>query len=323
MDTDAKMLSDTWRSLRHNSSLRANLFRDISRITLSLARHTFPHIGSLRMDDRGFVRLSNRPLTLRLQHLENEGIPTQISRGQLYFTSDAYILDLLACYDSKLRHQPNSMLDFVDGCSQMAAVTALRATHSHYLQRDFRYGPFIFMLTDLHQSNIFVDENWNVKYIIDLEWTCTQPIEMLRAPYWLTDRSVDNLLPEDGLEEFTKMHAEFLESFEKEEKKMQDRDPNFNIPLFGRQFTDIMRSCWENGSFWFFYALENPKGLFSLFYYHLLPRYGPTDPNFYNGFCSYWAVDAAELVGKKLKDKEDYDIKLREAFQKESEGSQR
>lgn len=36
------------------------------------------------MDDRGVVRLANRPLTLRLHQLENEGILTNMKRSTTY-----------------------------------------------------------------------------------------------------------------------------------------------------------------------------------------------------------------------------------------------
>ncbi|EEP78370.1 predicted protein [Uncinocarpus reesii 1704] len=312
-EASASMLSKTWSDFRHDDTRRANLFRDMSRINLTLACQPLPHIGSLRIDDQGFLHLSNRPLTLRLQHLENEGIPTHIGRDQVYFTSESYVLDLLACYDNKLRYQPNSVLDKFDGCAQMAAITVMRATHPHYLQRGLRRGPFILTLTDLHQSNIFVDQDWNIKYIIDLEWACSQPVDMLRAPYWLTDRPVDSLLPDDGLEEFSKTHNEFLEIFEQEEKAI--RKAESHRLLFCHSLAGIIRNGLENGSFWFFYALENPKGLFSLFFYHLMPRYGDsTNPNFYDVMSAYWDVNAANVVERKLKDKEDYEANLRKAF---------
>src|SRR5580700_2489332 len=72
-ETDGKMLSESWEKLRHNQNRRTNLFRDLSRIILSLAQLPLPRIGSLTIDDRGILTLSNRPLTLRLHHLENEG----------------------------------------------------------------------------------------------------------------------------------------------------------------------------------------------------------------------------------------------------------
>jgi hypothetical protein len=46
------------------------------------------------------------------------------------------------------------------------------------------------MLTDLHGPNIFVDQDWHIKHIIDLEWACSLPIEMLGPPYWMTGCTV-------------------------------------------------------------------------------------------------------------------------------------
>lgn len=35
----------------------------------------------------------------------------------------------------------------------------------------------MFTLTDLHQSNIFVDNDWHITAIVDLEWACSRPIK--------------------------------------------------------------------------------------------------------------------------------------------------
>jgi hypothetical protein len=48
---------------------------------------------------------------------------------------------------------------------------------------------------DLYQNNIFVDENWYITLLIDLEWACSLPIEMLYPPYWLTGMAVDRIEP--------------------------------------------------------------------------------------------------------------------------------
>ncbi|KAJ0127283.1 Uncharacterized protein HZ326_29615 [Fusarium oxysporum f. sp. albedinis] len=51
--------------------------------------------------------------------------------------------------------------------------------------------------TDLHASNIFVDEEWNVTCFVDLEWISALPVEMLAVPYWLTGCKIDEI--EGGL----------------------------------------------------------------------------------------------------------------------------
>lgn len=44
-----------------------------------------------------------------------------------------------------------------------------------------RSRPFLLQLTDIYPSNIFVDRDWNFMTIIDLEWMCALPAEMLYA----------------------------------------------------------------------------------------------------------------------------------------------
>jgi hypothetical protein len=104
--TDTVMLSESWDKLRHDQKRRTDLFRGLSQIILSLARLPFDRIGSLTIDDQGILKHTNRPLTLRLHHLENETVPTNIDRDLTYSTSDSYFMDLLSYHDSRLRHAP-------------------------------------------------------------------------------------------------------------------------------------------------------------------------------------------------------------------------
>ncbi|RMZ80972.1 hypothetical protein DV738_g2348, partial [Chaetothyriales sp. CBS 135597] len=85
-----------------------------------------------------------------------------------------------------LLHDPNMIYDGDDCRGNMAAKTLLRAVSHHYINKARRNGPFLLQFTDLHASNIFVDEAWNITCLLDLEWVCALPSEMLAVPYWLT-----------------------------------------------------------------------------------------------------------------------------------------
>ncbi|KAE8311255.1 hypothetical protein BDV41DRAFT_565942 [Aspergillus transmontanensis] len=95
-NSEVQMLSETWDKDHHHRDKRINLFRGLSRIMLSLSQIPLPRIGSWTLDPNGALRLSNRPLTLRLHQLENGGIPTNIGRTLTHPAADAYYLDLLA-----------------------------------------------------------------------------------------------------------------------------------------------------------------------------------------------------------------------------------
>lgn len=89
-----RMLSETWDKLPHHPDKTVNLYRDLSRIMLSLSQRPLPRIGSWTIDSNGILQLSNRPLTLRLHQLENAGIPTNIGRGLTYPSTDLYYLEV-------------------------------------------------------------------------------------------------------------------------------------------------------------------------------------------------------------------------------------
>lgn len=82
---------------------------------------------------------------------------------------------MLAYQDHRLRFQPNSILGRPDGVFQLSALVALRALLPVFWKQDVRDDAFVLTLPDLHQSNIFVDDDWNIVGVIDLEFAPVQP----------------------------------------------------------------------------------------------------------------------------------------------------
>lgn len=291
-------------------TIKDNLFRGLSRIILSLSQIELPSLGAWTLDLDGYLRL-NSPLTLRLHQFENAGIPTGMRRDMTYPTTESYYLDLLSLHDNRMFYQPNPMDDADDGRAQMARLTIMRALLPHFTNRELRRGPFLYRLTDLHPSNIFVDGNWNIKSLVDLEWACSLPAETLRAPYWLTGRSIDEL-SEDHLEPFERAYKEFLEVFEEEEKKVLHLR---GMPCYR---TQLMRQGWRTGSFWYFHALKSPKGLFNLFRQHIQPIFAAmhqVSDEFSRIVSDYWTADVESVISSKLRDREQYQRVLSKRFE--------
>lgn len=306
-ETRGKMLACTWEDHRHRKDLRTNLFKGLSRIMLTIAKVPVPRIGSFTLDDQGFLVLNNRPLTMEIQQLEAEKIPTNIARDTTYSSVESYVHDSLAVHDNRLDYQPNAISDRLDGISQVASLTIMKAVFTHFFARKFRRGPFVFILNDLHQGNIFVDENWNITCLIDLEWACSRPIEMLHPPHWLTTRWVDQI----DLDEYTPLHQEFIKCCEEEEQQFQIEG--------AVSISELMNRGWDNGSFWYSLALKSPAGLYPLFYDNIRPLFTKNeDPKMVGYFASvakhYWTPDLEDFLARKLKDKAFYDEKLREEF---------
>jgi len=287
------MLSETFDSHICDPMRRQNLFKDLSRIMVSLAKIPQPRIGSFTIDNKGFLSLTNRPLTLRLQALENEGVPTNIHRLQTYECAESYALDLLAYHDSRLLYQPNSINDELDGRRQMSTLGLMRSVLPQFINPKTKRGPFFVGLSDLHQSNIFVNERWQVTCLIDLEWACSHPGEMLRPPYWLTGRNLDRL---EGahFDLFSDYRREFMAEFQHQEKLITSEDSR----------SAMMEENWKLGSFWFFHALESTKGLYNIFKQHIMPQYSRDEdlPN----ISQYWSKDSSKIINSKLEEREVY-----------------
>lgn len=311
--TRGAMLSNTWREGQHNTKLRTNLLRDLSRIFLSLCRVPLPSIGSFIIDNNGFLRLANRPLSVEIELLENENIPTDIPREYTYSTVDSYVIDVLGAHDNRFRYQPNAVNNLGDCAYQLSVLTAMRTIFQSVFTRSFRRGPFVFVFTDLHQSNIFVDSDWHITCLVDLEWACTRPIEMVMPPYWLTDKGVDELVPV----EYDVIRRQFMELLAAEEKELgcaaliKSNDRTALLRL-----SDVMNRTWETGAFWYALALSSPSGLFTIFSNHIKPlfckdyneEFGVVMPFFFE-------KDVGRVAGRKLADKKEYDRNLRDAFE--------
>ncbi|RAL06348.1 uncharacterized protein BO80DRAFT_460557 [Aspergillus ibericus CBS 121593] len=343
-EEQGEMLSNSWPEKHMEARLRMNLFRSLSRILLSITRIRLSKIGSFVIDRSGFLRLANRPLSLEIQDLENEEIPTSIPRGCTYSTVDSYATALLHMHDSRLRHQPNAINDLEDYLYQTSALTAMRTAFPSFFRSELRHGPFVLMLTDLHQSNIFVDKDWHITCLVDLEWACTRPIEMLRTPTWLTNKAVDEIAEE--AEEYDIRRREFINVLAAEEQKVEAVHPQqpsttpkgswamravdeiIETPdacdemyaagvTYETRLSTIMKESWESGAFWYSLALASPTGLFSVFYKQVQPRflrYCPDHDGFQQVMPWYWSQDFVKIGPRKIADKTDYDLRLKEAF---------
>ncbi|RLM00024.1 hypothetical protein CFD26_107602 [Aspergillus turcosus] len=299
-------------TLRGDKTRRQALFSDLARIILTLNRTDFPRIGSLTLNNDGVISLTNRPLTLRLQTLENEGIPT-IPRDSVYQATESYLLDLLQCHDNRIYHQPNAIHDTEDGQEQLAALTMMRALLPQFISRQYRHGPFRLTLTDLQPGNIFVDEEWHITAVIDLEFAAVLPVELQTPVYWLTGRTIDDIEHGEHLETFESRINEYIKAFEEQER---------NDPCSDFSHAQIMRSCWDKRSFWYFQAMHSPKGLLHVFREHIQHYYCEEHCRkrvFDETVSPYWCEGAKSLIRRKVEDEARYKNQLKERF---GQGSQ-
>lgn len=307
------MPSKTWEAKRDDERLRTNLYRSLSRVMITLARIPLPRIGAFRVDDHGRLRLDNRPLSFDFVMMENEGIPLDIPRDATYSAVDAFVLDILSTFDRRLLHQTNGVSSAEDTYHQIAGLTASRAAIPQILERKLRHGPFIFTMTDLHQSNILVDSDWNITKFIDLEFCCSYPLECQQPPYWLTNQGVDQI--DEG--ENGQQHARFVDVLTEEEEKEEGKCGEHQMVL-----SSTLRQAWKSGAFWAGLALTSPSGFTNLFYRRILSFLGLSkipNPACYRVLIKLWQPSAFEIVKRKVNDLEVYERELEEAFAEKGE----
>lgn len=302
------MLSVPWDEKRNDEKRQENLQRSLARIMVSLARVPLPRIGSFRLDEGGYLHLINRPLSIATAMHENEGIPHDLPRDKTFSNADDFVLEHVTTFESRLIHQPNAVNGRHDALRQMTSFVAARSILPQLFRRDLCDGPFVFQVTDLHRSNIFVDNNWNITSIIDLEFSGSLPIEFLETPYWLTGKLVDEVDPV----EFEPIQDKFLE-YVRQEEQLQG--------CAGRTepIASIIQQAWTNGAFWATTALSGPITFTNTFYDRILPDcFSFTDDDFreadYSFFARMWRPGAQDIVDKKLQDLEGYTERLKAEF---------
>lgn len=296
-------LAASWEDGRHDPERRQRLFRCIARVMLSLARVPLPRIGAFEFNNDCTVTLTNRPLSCGMMILENDGAPTTV-RGT-YSSTESYVSDMITFHDTQFLNNPNATFSDRDCRGQMAIRTLLRTLAHHYIKTELRNGPFLLQFTDLHGSNIFVDEQWdNITCLIDLEWLCALPAEMLTVPYWITGCSIDEIV--EQFDEFDKVRKEFMVEFEKEERKMVEH--SFSL-------ASIIDEMWESKGVWFWYCLRSVNAIRFVLEDHVCPVFStPLSKETEEILCKLWREDSVEVVEKKIADYEQYRAELQRAF---------
>ncbi|TWU71170.1 hypothetical protein ED733_002968 [Metarhizium rileyi] len=192
---------------------------------------------------------------------------------------------------------------------QMSIRTLLRTLSHNYIKKEWRNGPFLLQLTDLHQSNIFVDNDWNITCLLDLEWLCALPPEALYVPYWLTNQGIADLVDEGdcrSLTEYNCVWQEFMQAFSEEESKVKLAWP----------LKRIIQDMWQSKGTWFWLSLKSVDAAYYLVSDHLCPRFSADlSLHVVESFSQFWKEGANELVVKKVSDYHDYEEELGRLFE--------
>lgn len=281
------------------------MLRGMARIILSLARIPQPRIGSFQFHNDCTVTLTNRPLTCSTMILENDGTPRVMSPNDTYSCTEPFVADMLNMHDNRLLSNPNAIDDEQECRSQMATRTLLRCLVHHFISRERRNGPFLLQFTDLHASNLFVDQDWNITCLVDLEWVCALPSEMISAPYWLSGV---------GIEEITEEHLENYKGIVQEFIRIV-RDTGSETHGHCSMLAGIMRDMWDSQGIWCWYCLESVNAMYFLAADHICPRFSTAfSENTEQILSGLYCEDSDKVVAKKVEDQNRYVRELRGLF---------
>jgi hypothetical protein len=300
-------LSDTLRDFRGIDTHRMeNLCRDISRIMLSLASKSQSNIGSLRFNNDGSIALASRPLFCAHSILESEGAPRVVDKT--YKTSANFIDDLLQFREEAFRAQPNAVNDEEDCYLQILHMILLRRWKPQLLDSNAE-GPFALQLTDFHANNIFVDDQWNIVALIDLEFVCALPTSMMSVPHWLSVDAIDEI--GDQPNTFGEMHDFFMQIF-----RDQERSLNHEHSI---QLASTIQDAWVTGSYWFYRCFTSINGMACCLEDHLYEKFQfglsqDEERRYAKMTSSEWSSDPKAFVEQKLRDKTKYNNDMAQLF---------
>ncbi|OAL30141.1 hypothetical protein AYO20_08857 [Fonsecaea nubica] len=68
----------------------------------------------------------------------------------------------------------------------------------------------------------------------------------------------------------------------------------------------MVEENWNNGSFWFFHALETTKGFYNMSKQNVMPRFSGDDSSEFPDISLYWSSDVDKMIRSKLDERERY-----------------
>lgn len=291
---------------------RRNLYHSLSRIMLSIGRIPQLKIGAFRFDPTdNTIALANRPVTCDAVMLENEGVPRILQPGVLYTSAQAYVDKLLEFQKARFQALANSVSSREDCESQMSVWVVFRAVADYFrnLHRgedeDSNNGPFRLCLTDFNAANFYIDKDWNITVMYDLEWIVALPLSMHEPPHWLTWKPLGQYAGKH-FDEFSAARDGFMEVFRAEEKAQSQGCDSTPI-------SNAMDASWASGRYWFNTSLLSVNGLHLITQYRLRQVFGLEEP-VGREYWRLWAPNAEAVAQQKVRDRMAYVTNLAALF---------
>lgn len=124
----------------------------------------------------------------------------------------------------------------------------------------------------------------------------------------MTGRPIDDIEHGEHLDDFQEVMTEFINAFNDQEECVHTSDASQ---------AEIMRKSWDRGSFWYFQAVNSPKGLLRVFNEHIQHMFCEehcTQRVFDRTVSPYCSVGAEEFIQTKVEQEAEYKDQIRKRF---------
>lgn len=254
-----------------DSTVLQRAYSSIVKILLELNDCRFPWIGSLCIDDSRRFKINKRAMTLNMNELVEQGnFPPQRFSQQCYTNPTKYFVSLADDHLNHLETQRNNAFTDEDDCRKKYIARCLfRKIAKSFSTAD--RSPRLFP-ESLHPSQVIVDENLNVRGVVDWKFTYAAPVEFVGcSPWWLLltrPASWDGGL-DDFIAKYIPRQKLFLETLRTCEEEMIQSGVTLRSPYL----SDQMAESVENGNFWFYLAATSSYIFDDVYWKFIHPKY--------------------------------------------------
>jgi len=291
-------LSSRWEDLA--TEHRRKVFDELADILLELNNHHFEHIGALSLDESGDWTLSRPPINSPTALLKLDGV--EIRMNTTFSTSIDFFL---AQYDHIWRRytdQRNSVYHEEDAREKYVRLQLFKQLLPTFNVPELNHGPFTLMHSDLHQSNILVDENLAITAILDWEWACVLPIQISCLPPICVSLKRPTEVEPKEYSQWLRSVKSWVEIYERKESQLMTKTP----------VAGLMKESLRNRKFWFAHAIMDPYWFEYIFDDHI---YSYAFDHDFSAKCSVILdmeihSSAKQLIAEKLRDLEKYTLLL-------------
>lgn len=246
-------------------------YRVMANVLLKLSRCQFPAIGGLVKNSGGFS-VKKRAMTFNTNELVSMGnFPPKRLCQNTFQDANTYLVSLANEHFNHLETQRNDAIIDEDDCRKKYIARCLFREVVRQYSKTHSDGPFILFCDDLRPSNVIVDDDLNIRAVIDWEYSYVAPAEFSYcSPWWLLLARPESWA--DGFDDYLKHYIPrqkiFLEELRECEKKCEKE-----LALESPYLSDRMAQSLENGDFWIFCAATYSFVFDDIYWVYIHPKH--------------------------------------------------